>query len=177
MSMHEVAAAMQRVETVLRRRPEAGVHDDAPATASWQSGTRVVASHANGTTVSTDMPAEFGGSGDRVSPGWLFRAGMAACASTTIAMQAARLGVALSALEVQARSRSDSRGLLGMTDATGEAVPAGPLAIELSVRIAAPGVEPEKLRELVESSYRCSPIPDAVRRATPLDLHVEVGGA
>jgi AraC-like DNA-binding protein len=59
MTAQEIAAAMRRVEAVLRRRPEAGLHDDAPATASWQGSTRVVASHANGTRLATDMPGEF----------------------------------------------------------------------------------------------------------------------
>jgi hypothetical protein len=44
----------------------------------------------------------------------------------------------------------------------------------MSVRIAAPGVAPERLRALVEAGCRCSPIPNAVERATPLVLHIEV---
>src|SRR5438552_3676240 len=100
MGMHDIAAAMQRVEEVLRRRPDAGLHDDAPATARWQGGTRIVASHANGTQMQTDMPDELGGSGERVTPGWLFRAGVASCAATRIAMAAAAEGVALDTLEV-----------------------------------------------------------------------------
>ena len=176
MAMQEMAAAMQRVEAVLQRRPETGIHDDAPATASWQGGTRVVASHANGTRMSTDMPAEFAGSGEGVTPGWLFRAGIAACATTSIALQAARQGIALDTLEVQVRSRSDSRGIFGMADAQGETVCAGPVGVEMSVRVAAAGVAADRVRALIEDSCRCSPIPDAVRRATPFVLHVEVLG-
>ena len=79
MATQDIAAALQRVEAVLTRRPEAGVHDDSPAAARWQGGTRVVASHANGTEVASDMPGEFGGTGDLITPGWLFRAGLASC--------------------------------------------------------------------------------------------------
>src|SRR6187401_1206577 len=93
MPMQDVAAAMERVKTVLERRPEMGLHDDAPATARWEGGTRIVASHSNGKQMATDMPAELGGSGDQVTPGWLFRAGLASCAATTIAMAAARHGI------------------------------------------------------------------------------------
>ena len=75
--LQNLATALQRVEAVLRRRPEMGLQDDAPATARWESGLRFVASHANGTQLVTDMPAELGGSGDQVTPGWLFRAGLA----------------------------------------------------------------------------------------------------
>ena len=68
MTIEEIAAAVQRVESVLKRRPAAGIHDDAPATAHWQGGLRVMACHANGMHVLTDMPAELGGSGDQVTP-------------------------------------------------------------------------------------------------------------
>jgi len=175
MSMQAMAAAMQRIESVLERRPEKGLHDDAPATASWQGGTRVLSRHGNGTEVATDMPAEFAGNGDGVTPGWLFRAGIAACATTSIALQAARQGIGLTRLEVKACSRSDLRGVFAMTDVQGEPVPAGPLDVELSVRITADGVAADRLRALVESACKCSPIPDAVRRATPLTVRVDVG--
>ena len=120
-----------------------GLHDDAPATARWEGGTRVVASHANGTQVPTDMPAELGGTGDQVTPGWLFRAG----ARLVRGDDASRWprppqGIELTTLEVRASSRSDTRGLLGMADADGEPVCAGPRDVQLHVRIAAPGVAP-----------------------------------
>ena len=71
-------------------------------------------------------------------------------------------------------SRSDTRGLLGMADEQGEPVWAGPNDVTMSVRIAAPGVAPERLRALVEAGCRCSPIPNAVERATPLALRIDV---
>ena len=172
-----VRTAMQRVETVLRRRPDMGLHDDAPATVRWSAGTRVVARHANGTEIPTDMPAELGGSGERVTPGWLFRAGLAACAATCIAMKAAADGVALTTLEVQATSRSDTRGLLAMADEHGAEVSAGPVDVALGVRIGAAGVAAERLRALVDAALRCSPIPVAVRNATPVALSIVVDGA
>ena len=174
MTAQEIAAAMRRVEAVLRRRPEAGLHDDAPATASWQGGTRVVASHANGTRLATDMPGEFGGSADQVTPGWLFRAGLAACTATCVAMRAAAAGIELATLDVVAGSRTDSRGMLGMTDGNGTPVPAGPREVHLEVRIGAPGVAPERLRALVEESCRCSPIAAAIETALPVALRIEI---
>ena len=174
MTTQDIAAAMQRVEKVLRRRPEIGLHDDAPATARWESGTRVVASHANGTQMLTDMPGELGGSGDQVTPGWLFRAGLASCAATRIAMGAAAEGIELATLEVLASSRSDTRGLLGITDAEGEPVYAGPQDVQLHVRISARGVSPERLRTLVEDGCRCSPVPNALQNAVPVALRIDV---
>jgi uncharacterized OsmC-like protein len=175
MSTQEIAVALQRVESVLRRRPEMGIHDDAPATARWERGTRVVASHANGTQLATDMPTELGGTGDKVTPGWLFRAGLASCAATSIALTAAAKGIELTTLEVRATSRSDARGLLGMADAAGAPVAAGPCDVQLHVRIAAEGVDPARLRALVEDGYRSSPIPNAVVNAVPVDLRIDIG--
>jgi uncharacterized OsmC-like protein len=176
MASQEIAAAMQRVEAVLRRRPEAGLHDDAPAVARWQGGTRVVSSHSNGTRLLTDMPTELGGSGDQVTPGWLVRAGLASCLATRIALGAAAAGFELAMLEVSAGSRSDARGLFGMPEASGARVGAGPRDVRLFVRIAAAGVPPERLRILVEESDRCSPVSAALRDAVPITLCIDVDG-
>jgi uncharacterized OsmC-like protein len=173
MAAQDIAAALQRAEAVLRRRPETGLHDDAPATARWGGGLRVVASHANGTQVLTDQPAELGGSGDQVTPGWLLRAGFASCTATCIAMTAAAEGITLETLEVRASSRSDTRGLLGMRQADGEPVYAGPRDMRLLVRIGAREVSPQRLHALVERSYHCSPMACALQGAVPVDLRIE----
>jgi len=177
MSLEEIAQALHRAQKVLSRKPELGIHDDAPATARWTGGVRVIASHANGSSMQTDMPAELGGTGDQVTPGWLFRAGLASCTATRIAMGAAAQGIELSALEVKASSRSDTRGLLGMPDGAGKPVCAGPSDVQMHVRIAAPGVSPQRLRALVEESQRCSPVPTAVQNALPVALHIDVAEA
>ena len=174
MTMHDVATAMQRVKKVLQRRPEAGLHDDDDAMASWQGGTRIRSSHANGMHMSTDMPCELGGSGDQVTPGWLFRAGLASCLATCIAMAAAEEGIELTKLEVLATSRSDSRGLLGVRNANDQPVFAGPSEVQLHVRIGAHGIAADRLQALVRSSQLCSPIPNVVQYATPLALHIEI---
>lgn len=173
MRAQDIAAALQRVKYVFQRRPELALTDDHPATARWEGGMRVVSSHENGTELATDMPAELGGTGDKVTPGWLFRAGLASCASTSIVMAAAADGIELSTLEVRASSRSDARGLFGMADAGGKAVSAAPGDVQLHVRIAARGVSAERLRTLVETGCQRSPIPTAVACATPLALHID----
>jgi organic hydroperoxide reductase OsmC/OhrA len=174
MTTGEIAAAMRRVEAVLRRRPEVGVHEDAPAAARWEGGTRVVTSHANGTELATDMPREFGGTGEQVTPGWLFRAGLASCTATRIAMSAAEAGIELATLEVVAGSRSDTRGVLGMADAAGATVSSTPSEVQLQVRIAARGADPQRVQRLVDEACRCSPIAAAVQATLPLTVRVEV---
>jgi organic hydroperoxide reductase OsmC/OhrA len=123
----------------------------------------------------TDMPVEFGGSGDQVTPGWLFRAGLASCLATCIAMRAAAAGIVLESLAVTAGTRSDTRGLLGMADAAGDAVCAAPVEVRLDVRISCSQISPQRLRELVEESHRCSPVPTAVRSVVPVALLIEIG--
>lgn len=174
MSAQYVADAMQRVEVVLRRRPDMGMHDDAPATARWSGSTRIVTSHTNGIEVTTDMPGELGGTGDQVTPGWLMRAALAACTATRIAMGAAAAGIELTTLELRASSRSDTRGLLGMTESDGSPIGAGPHDMLLHVTIAAHGVPAAKLRGLVDESYRCSAVPCAIQDETPVGLQIEV---
>ncbi|MFZ0499133.1 MAG: OsmC family protein [Steroidobacteraceae bacterium] len=176
MTLRAISAAMDRLTTILQRRPDFGLHDDTQATARWEGGLRVLSCHENGTQVLTDMPAELGGGGTQVTPGWLMRAGLASCTATRIAMAAASGQIELSMLEVSANSHSDARGLLGMVNADGVSVAAGPCDMALTVRISAPGVAPDRLRTLVEESYRCSPVSDALCRAVPVSLRIDIDG-
>jgi uncharacterized OsmC-like protein len=176
MAMQDIAAAIQRAQAVYRRRPEAGLDEDSPATARWDGGLRVVSQHAKGTRIVSDMPAEFGGSGGaEVTPGWLFRAGLAACSASCIAMNAAAEGVELITLEVVARSRSDARGLLAMDDADGRPIDAGACDLRLQVRVAARNVAPERLRAVVERGLRCSTVYAALNGRVPMALQIEIG--
>jgi uncharacterized OsmC-like protein len=167
-----IAAALHRLASLLERRPEAGLHDDAPATARWEGGTKVLTRHADGTQFRTDLPGELGGTETAVTPGWYLRGALAACSTTCIVMAAARAGIELGGLEIHAGSQSDARGLLGVAD-DGQSIPAGPLGVELLVRISAPRVPPEQLQALVEAALARSPVGSAMR-AVPLRLRVDV---
>jgi len=174
MTAETIAQAVQRVRNVLSRHPEAGIHADEPAIAHWGQGLRVVCTHANGTQITTDLPAEIGGTGDQVTPGWLMRAGLASCVATRIAMEAAAERIVLTRLEVSATSTSDARGLFGMTTDLGEPITAGPRELRLEVRIGASGVPPERLQAIVDESYHCSPVSAALVSAVPVALHIEI---
>jgi uncharacterized OsmC-like protein len=177
MAAQDIATAWRRVESVLRRRPEFGLQDDAAASAHWDGGTRATCSHANGHSVQTDMPVELGGTGDQVSPGWLLRAGLASCAVTGIAMLAATRGIALTALEVVASSRSDARGFMGISDSDGMAIDPGPQDVRLLVRIASRQATPEVLRALVHESQRHSPVTCALQNAVRVALQIDIASA
>jgi uncharacterized OsmC-like protein len=173
--MADIAAALKRVTTVLRRSPKTGLHTDAPATARWDGGTRVTSSHASGTRIVTDLPVEMGGEGSSVSPGWLLRAGLASCVTTRIVMAAAVAGIELTRLEIVATSQSDTRGLLEMTDPNGDRVTAGPTDVRLQVTIgAARPASARTLRTLVERCHRASPVSCAIQDSTPVELRIVV---
>lgn len=176
--MTDVAAAWRRVELVLRHSPKTGLQSDPDARARWTGGTQVTCTHANGTSLLTDMPAIIGGAGAGVTPGWLLRAGLASCAATTIAMLAAAEGIELRTLEVDATSRSDARGLFGLTDPEGRQVSPAPFDMRLHVRIAAAdGTSPEKLRSLVEKGHCAAPVSRAMQESIQVELRIEIGGA
>lgn len=176
MAMELVAASMQRVVSALRRKPHAGLHEDTPATVRWAGGLRTVARTAAGAEFVTDMPAAIGGGDSAPTPGWLLRTALASCAVTRIAMEAASRGITLHTLEAHASSRSDLRGLVGVAETDGRRVPAGPLAMDLHVRIGARGVDAALLRALVESTSACSPVTAALEQPLAVGLHVEVTG-
>lgn len=177
MPMQAVSEAIGRVTSILQRRPEFGLQNEVPAIARWQRDLHVVSTHENGTRIMTDMPAELGGGGSHVTPGWLMRAALASCAATRIAMAAAVEQIEIETLEVSTKSRSDSRGLLGMEQSEGTLACVGPLDVELCVRISAPRASPDRLRSLIEESHRCSPVSDALCRPIPLSLRIEIDGS
>jgi uncharacterized OsmC-like protein len=174
MTMERIAAAVHRIESILKRRPEAGLHADAPAVARWQGGARVISSHPNGASVATDLPSELGGTGDEVTPGWLWRAALSSCLATRIVMAAAVEGIDLTSVEVLATSRSDLRGVLGIKAGSGAAPSAGPSDMQLHVRICAPAVSHERLQALVAHSQACSPVQVVASQALPIAVRVEV---
>lgn len=116
------------------------------------------------------MPKGIGGEATAPTPGWLLRAALANCDATMIAMRAAELGITLSMLDVIVSSTSDDRGLLQIDDS----IHAGPLAVRVLVKLRGKDVTKEQLQELVMWTEKHSPVGDAISRAVPLKVSVEV---
>jgi uncharacterized OsmC-like protein len=168
-----IAQIHQSIEDVIKlysEHPEKALSTDKAAVAVIQGGLRCKAEGPNGAVAITDMPKGIGGGGAAPTPGWFLRAALASCDATVIAMRAAQLGVVLTRLEVTVDSHSDDRGLLGV----GDAVPPGPLSMRVHVLIAADGVSPEQLREMVEWAESHSPVGDAVRRGIPSSTEIDI---
>ncbi len=85
-------------------------------------------------------------------------------------MRAAMLDVALEALEVTVDSESDDRGILG----TDPSIPAGPLDLRVAVSVRAHGSDTDQLRGIVEWGVAHCPVTDAVQRAVPMEVAIEV---
>lgn len=166
----KIRDAITRAREVLLANPESARSTDSAATATIEGGLRCRVSGPNGQVLVSDMTPGVGGAGSAPSPGWLMRAAHASCDATLIAMRAAEAGVAFSRLEVVVDSLSDDRGLLGMSDD----VPAGPISTRVRITVGASGVTEDRLREIVEWAREHSPVDDAMGRAVPLTVEIQI---
>ena len=164
MTSSQIGASLARVRVAFERHPAAALQEDSPAVAVWAGGLGTRLAHPGMSSFCTDMPAVLGGAGLGPSPGWFFRAGVASCMVTSIAIQAAIRGIVLTRLEVEARSESDARGLLGIAPG----VPAGPLRFWLEITLEAGDTPQAELNDLLEAANAQAPMSDALRR--PLDV-------
>ena len=170
MSVAQVREALEKVGKLITEQPQKAKAKNAPATARLLEGLRCEVKGPNGETAYTDMTPAMGGAASAPNPGWLFRAALASCTSTAIAMRAARQGISLTTLEITVESSSDIRGLLG----TDEKVSAGLSQLVCRVKIGAEGVAPERLRGLAEWGDRHSPIACTTRDTPDLAVEVEI---
>ena len=112
--------------------------------------------------VADEMPGD-GGAGEGPDPGVLVRAGLGSCLAMGYVQWAARLEIPLDSVEVVVEADYDARGMFGVD----ESVPAGWTAVRYTTTISSPA-PPERVRELVETADRHSPVLDDVRRALPV---------
>jgi len=171
MDQDAIRDSIESLVAYLGEHPEKWRNVDPPATAVMIEGLRCRAEGPGGAAIVSDMPRAVGGGDSAPRPGWFMRAALATCDATVIAMRAAQVGITLDRLEVTVESESDPRGLLGIDDA----VAAGPSRMRTRVVIAAAGVPPEQLREIVAWADRHSPVGDALRRAIPVEVEVLAG--
>ncbi len=170
MSTHEIQAAIKKVVGFLEKYPEKARYTDSAATAIVEQGLRCRVDGPKGAYVVSDMPEAIGGGATAPTPGWLLRAALANCDATVIALRAAQEGITLTTLEVTVDSESDDRGLLGLD----EEIPAGPYHVRTRIRIGAEGVSEEQLRSIIEWAEIHSPVADAISRAVPSAIDVEI---
>ncbi len=168
--MTDIAAKLRGAREYLAANRDDARYRDSPAVAVVESGLRVRTTGPDRAEVVSDMSAGVGGAATAPSPGWLLRAANASCIATLIAMRAAEEGVTLDTLEVTVDSESDDYGILGLDPN----VPAGPLSMRVHVR-ASSHASAETVRAVVEWGVAHCPVCDAVKRAVPVEVQVELG--
>ena len=171
MTSEDIRTALQNAVAYLSGKPEEARSTDSLATAVVENGLICRVRGPHGEEIVTDMVKSVGGSASAPSPGWLFRAALASCVATTVAMRAAEEGVELSRLQVEVDSESDDRGILGM-DAS---VPAGPLSARIRIAIAADNGSPDVLRRIAQEGKDRCPVCDALSRSVPTTTEIETG--
>jgi len=167
--MNPIGEAIQKATSYLSENPGEARYADSVAVAVLDGGLKVTVRDPEGRAVSTDMPAGVGGEDSAFSAGWLFRAALAACDTTLIAMRAAMLGIDLEDVQVTIDSESSDLGILGID----ESVPAGPFSVRTSVKVTAKEADPAAIRDLVEWAVAHCPVCDATKRAVPMTLEIE----
>ena len=170
MSDPAIRDAFNSVVEYFRANPEKAISADSAAVARLEGGLRCRAVDGSGNEMVTDMPAGIGGGASAPTPGGFLRAALANCDATLIALRAASQGIVLSNLEVTVTSTSDNRGLLPIDDA----IAPGPQVVRVHVRLGATGVDEAVLADLVDWSSRHSPVGDAIARAVPLEVSVDI---
>lgn len=169
--MSTLGHAISIATEYLQAHPEEARYTDSEAVATLQENLRIVVRDPEGRTIETDMPTGIGGGNSAPSPGWLFRAALAACDATLVAMRAAMLGIELGTIEVAIDSESNDYGLLGID----ESVPPGPLSVRTRITIEAKDADPETLRDLADWATAHCPVCDAVKRSVPVSVEVVAG--
>ena len=170
MSIPKVREAIEHLSAAISSDPMKARPKNVPATARLTEGLRCELSGPYNERLVTDMAPAMGGTASGPNPGWLLRGAIASCTATVIAMRAAKLGVALSNLEVTVETDSDLRGILGLD----ENVSAGHGPVRMKVKIGAPTASPEVLREIVTWADRHSPVTCTVRQAPQCSLDIQV---
>ncbi len=167
--MSSIGDAIRSATEYLSDHPEEARYTDSAAVATLDEGLKVTIPAPDGRRITTDMPKGVGGADSAPSPGWLFRAALAACDATLIAMRAAMLGLELDEIEVSIDSESNDYGILGIDDST----PAGPLSVRTKVRVRAGDADASTVRELVDWAVAHCPVSDATKRAVPMTLETD----
>jgi uncharacterized OsmC-like protein len=165
-----IAEAVARAASYLTDHPDEARYRDSAAIARLVEGLRVEVRGADGSTLQTDMPTGIGGTATAPSPGWLFRAAIASCVASLIAVRAAVLEWELGSVEVEVDSESDDRGILGMADD----IRAGPLSTRIAVGVSVRGGGHD-VEALVQWAVDHCPVSDGLKRAVPLEVTIRPG--
>ncbi|MBC8504946.1 MAG: OsmC family protein [Anaerolineales bacterium] len=174
MSATHIKESVESVIEYYTKNPDEARGPGAPITAVMDEGLRCRVLKQDGTEiVTTDMSTGIGGGGSAPSPGLIFRAALASCDATFIALRAAQVGIKITTLEVTVEGDPDDMGTLGFLGID-DSISAGESSLRLNFRIGAENASPERLRELVKWITAHSPVGESVSRAIPIKVDVKI---
>jgi uncharacterized OsmC-like protein len=164
--MSEIKRAFEAVVAALEKNPAAG-----KGTGTTKSRLRkglACEIEAGPWHFVADMPESCGGTGTAPTPGVYGRAALGSCLAIGYAMRAAKLGVAISSIEVEVQADYDDGALFGVVD-----VPPGYSEIRCLVTVETDAPEVDVLRVLDEADAH-SPYLDVFRRAQRCKREVRI---
>ena len=164
-----LAQIVNQTSTALAGNPAAGVITPAARThLVTDTATKVdVATSAHSFAI--DEPASLGGTNEGANPVEHLLAALAACQVITYRVWAAKLGIEIDTVEVDADGDLDIRGFFGVDDT----VPAGFSAIRTKVRISGPETA-ARYEELTRAVEAHCPVLDTLTRAASITTEVEI---
>lgn len=164
--MEKIRTAFERSATALARRPSLG-RSTGVSRARIRHGLTCQIEEGPWKLVA-DMPAQVGGDAAAPTPGVLGRAALGSCLAIGYMMRAAKLGVPITALEVEVQSDYDDGALFGVSDS-----PPGYLEVRYTVTVESVAPESDVLRVLDEGDAH-SPYLDVFQRAQPCKRSVRI---
>ncbi len=162
-----VREAVRAFTSYLEANPAAGRITDVAASATLVDDVGCQVTGPRGWQLTTDMPRQLGGEASAALPSWVLRAAVASCTTTTIAMRAAELCIALSELTVEVDGETDIRGFLAVY----EDAPVPPLEVRVRVSISG-DASAERLRDLVDWSLARSTVTQAIAQSVKTSFEV-----
>lgn len=156
--MSTIAAALERLETAVERRPGFGI-GTSRSVSTCDDGRRCV-THEGPWSTHCDLPVALGGSGSAPTPSVLLRAALGSCMAMSYSLRAAKHGIELTSIRVTVEADSEIAGMLSR-DAT---APPGYTEFRYHVEVVSPAPAAEVHRVLDEGD-RLSPLLDVVARA------------
>ena len=119
MSTNHIKESVERVINHYTENPDDARGPGAPITAVMEEGLRCRVQKQDGTAIiTTDMSTGIGGGGSAPSPGLIFRAALASCDATFIALRAAQVGIEITTLEVTVEGDPDDISTIILNRAT-----------------------------------------------------------
>ena len=165
--MQAAKAALNRAARIVQVKPEFGQRTFA-ATAVLEDGMRCKLREKDIELIA-DVPASMGGENAGPTPTMLLRCAMASCIAIGIKSFAARADIPLGRIDVRFETDVDARGQLGVSAAAAPGFEAGRLMIRVQT-----AADPASVHRAIDRSLAFSPLLDAVRCRTPIELAIEV---